>query len=70
MLQALRKQYQDDEVTLEIGLRWQINGAEDFLCTQYDGMIWNINDEHPEPVTDTHPNCVCELIQMEVLRTP
>ena len=37
---------------------WTIHGAEDLLCTQYDGTIWEANTG-PHPVTDTHPNCKC-----------
>lgn len=44
-----------DPIILEI---WNIHGAEDWLCTQYDGTIWETYTG-PHPVTDTHPNCRC-----------
>lgn len=29
-----------------------------------DGQTWGINDDHPMPVDDTHPNCRCVLINV------
>lgn len=29
-----------------------------------DGKVWGINENHPEPVTDTHPRCRCILINV------
>jgi SPP1 gp7 family putative phage head morphogenesis protein len=29
-----------------------------------DGQSWGINDDHPVPVDDTHPNCRCVLINV------
>ena len=38
--------------------QWQIRGAEDLLCTQWDRTVWPVGSG-PHPVTDTHPNCRC-----------
>lgn len=40
---------------------WQIDGAEDLLCTQYDQTIWETGTG-PFPVADTHPNCRCQRL--------
>ena len=37
---------------------WRTHGAQDFLCTQYEGTIYESNSGN-YPVTDTHPNCRC-----------
>lgn len=29
-----------------------------------DGKVWGINENHPEPVMDTHPRCRCVLINV------
>lgn len=29
-----------------------------------DGKVWGINENHPEPVIDTHPRCRCVLINV------
>lgn len=29
-----------------------------------DGKVWGINENHPEPVMDTHPRCRCILINV------
>ncbi len=29
-----------------------------------DGKVWEINENHPEPVLDTHPRCRCVLINV------
>ena len=47
-----------EPVQLEL---WKINGAQDYLCTQYEGTIWEVFNG-PYPETDTHPNCRCERI--------
>ena len=44
--------------------QWQIRGAEDFLCVQYDGTIWPLG-EGPQPEQATHPNCRCERVHYE-----
>ena len=40
---------------------WQIRGAEDLLCTQYDQTLWAVG-KGPQPIKDTHPNCRCVRI--------
>ena len=44
-----------EPVQLEV---WTLHGAKDYLCTQYDGTIWEVFSG-PHPETDTHPNCKC-----------
>ena len=44
-----------DEPRLE---QWNIHGAEDEACLQYDGTVWE-EGTGPVPVDDTHPNCRC-----------
>ncbi|MFT8312952.1 MAG: minor capsid protein [Clostridium sp.] len=29
-----------------------------------DGKVWGIDEDHPQPVYDTHPNCRCVLINI------
>lgn len=57
----------EPSVKVDAGVQWRTNGAEDFVCTQWDGEIWSVNEVHPEPVTDTHPYCKCELIDVEIV---
>lgn len=39
---------------------WFIHGAEDDLCTQYEGQIWEDGaSDEKFPEVDTHPNCKC-----------
>jgi hypothetical protein len=56
-----------NDIKVDSGVQWKLNGAEDFLCTQYDGEVWSVNEVHPKPVQDTHPNCVCELVDVEIV---
>ena len=37
---------------------WNTHGAEDYLCTQWDGTIWEVG-LGPYPEIDTHPHCKC-----------
>ena len=52
---------------LEEGVQWILHGAEDLLCTQYEGEIWFLTDNFPIPINDTHPNCACELVRVEIV---
>ena len=44
--------------------QWNIHGAQDELCLQYDGTVWP-RFEGPMPEDDTHPNCVCTRDRFE-----
>jgi len=49
-----------DDIEFEV---WNLHGAEDFACTQWDGTIWEVGTG-PIPGTqsqmnDTHINCRC-----------
>lgn len=37
---------------------WSAAGGACPICSAFDGRVWNIN-EGPQPVSDTHPHCLC-----------
>lgn len=46
---------------------WVIHGAEDDLCVDLEGQIWELDDPTmKQPVDDTHPNCVCTLDDIDI----
>jgi len=43
------------------------HGAEDDLCLDLEGQIWVLGvPDMKEPVSDTHPNCVCTLDSIQI----
>ena len=50
-----------DAIILEV---WVLHGAEDTLCTQYEGAVYEKGDG-PQPEDDTHPNCHCERVEFD-----
>ena len=43
--------------------QWSATGNACPICTFFDGKVWPVG-QGPEPVTNTHPHCLCVLIPL------